>query len=527
MSLKLTDEQRAAIKESRQGGPMAINAVAGSGKTLTLAGIAYADPTPGVYLVFNEAMKRDAQGRFPEHMHPMTGHSLGFRGVITKSWGYQSKFRAAQNGRHIALGRITEVIDCMELSPLTQRQAAAFVLDTVKQYQYSADFEMGPHHVPIEKIPAKIRAYSDKATLEYFREVAYENALKVWERMADEDDEFPILHDTYLKLFQLRAPQIGAPRWLCDEFQDANPVIDALIRQQEGQKIYVGDRHQAIYGWRKAVNALNELTLRPEVRSHTLSQSFRFGGEIAGLANRILGALGETTRIKGVGQPLCRPDPTKPKVVIARNNLTLLDHVLSASEKGKRFCLIGNAGEVASMIRSAYALYCGDTAGVKHKEMKGYESWKDFKDTAKLLDDQVLGRLVSIMEMYKSHSLNLADQILAHKDTQEHEATVVLVTTHKAKGREWDQVELADDLALSPKLIAKMQNGIALSETETESVNILYVALTRARHSLVLPGNIRDNLMALKPTKNEVLASDVMSEAMEGEETQMSTPTCN
>lgn len=498
MRLKLTDEQKHAIIASRDGRPMTINAVAGSGKTMTLRGIASASQEPGVYLVFNSAMRKEAVSQFPNHVIPMTGHSLAFRGVIAQSHNYENKFRAASNGRQIHPSRIAKVIDSMAMLPLTQRQATGMVLDTIKSFQHSEDRQLSANHVPMSALPRKLQANTDSATRAYLFEAAADNARRVWDKMVDENDDFPILHDTYLKIFQMRSPEINCPRWLCDEHQDANPVTNAIIRQQEGQKIYVGDRNQAIYGWRNAVNALENLEREPGIQSFSLSKSFRFGPEIAGLAGRLLKAVDRGNKIYGAGQPLTRPDPSQPKTVIARNNLTLLDYALTAGDQGLSFALTSNAGEMANMVKSAYALYRGNLDNISHKEIKGYESWNDFKEVAKILDDQDIARLVRVVESYKSRSTHLADQLLAQKDARPDLADLVLTTAHKAKGCEWNQVELADDLALPDKLITKLQNKAALSDHERESINILYVALTRPRQSLILPEDIQDNLKAIR-----------------------------
>ncbi|WP_273208906.1 UvrD-helicase domain-containing protein [Marinobacter subterrani] len=528
--LKLTSEQRSIIGASRHNmGTLTINAFAGTGKTMTLTGIALADKAPGVYIVYNQQMKREAQRRFPEHIIPLTGHALAFRSVIANSYGYEQKFKAARDGKQIPLSRVSRFIDGDQvlLLPLTNQQMASLVLETVKQFQYSADPTLESAHVPIEQVPAKLRAHSDEATLAGLRESVTHCARKLWSAMANENDDTPILHDTYLKLLQLREPDVGAPRWLCDEFQDANPVLDALIRQQSGQKIYVGDPYQAIYGWRKAVNALEEINSQPGVQKFTLSHSFRFGGKVAGLANRILRSLGETTPLVGAGQPLVRATPQKPLTVIARNNLTLLDEVLTASEDNRPFCLLGNAGEMASMVRSAYALFCGANEHIKHSHLKGYGNWDELKETARLADDEVLNRLVTVIERFKGHALHLADHILANKDNREHEVNLVLTTAHRAKGREWAQVKLHDDLALPAQVIKKLQLGQALTDRQRESVNLLYVALTRTQTSLVLPEAIRDNLKKLRYTelKTPALALDAMNMDEDDQTQPQATPT--
>ena len=84
-----------------------------------------------------------------------------------------------------------------------------------------------------------------------------------------------------------------------DEAQDADPIMLNVLNNQSAQVIYVGDRHQQIYAFRGAVNAMQSLEI-PETR---LSQSFRFGQDIADLANTILfNVLDEEIPLRGFEQ---------------------------------------------------------------------------------------------------------------------------------------------------------------------------------------------------------------------------------
>merc|ERR1719483_1515298 len=67
-----------------------------------------------------------------------------------------------------------------------------------------------------------------------------------------------------------------------------NPCMLSVCLQQKCPKIVVGDQYQQIYSFRGAVNAL-DLVLKSDRTSvktnYFLTQSFRFGPEIAFLAN--------------------------------------------------------------------------------------------------------------------------------------------------------------------------------------------------------------------------------------------------
>src|SRR5215216_5677207 len=104
-------------------------------------------------------------------------------------------------------------------------------------------------------------------------------------------------HDCYLKLWQLSDPHLPADYVLLDEAQDANPVVAAIVdRQAHAQRILVGDRCQAIYGWRGAIDAMSRFHADHRL---CLSQSFRFGPAIASEANKWLQLLDAPLHLRG------------------------------------------------------------------------------------------------------------------------------------------------------------------------------------------------------------------------------------
>ena len=72
---------------------------------------------------------------------------------------------------------------------------------------------------------------------------------------------------------------------LVDEFQDANPLQLALLRQTGGEIFAIGDAAQAIYGFRGAARqAIEETSRALEMRRVTLGESFRCPQAICSLA---------------------------------------------------------------------------------------------------------------------------------------------------------------------------------------------------------------------------------------------------
>ena len=92
-----------------------------------------------------------------------------------------------------------------------------------------------------------------------------------------------MIHDGYLKLYQLSNPFLAYDCILLDEAQDINPVTAAIVfaqaRPQENRTqkpaaiILVGDGHQQIYSFRGAKDTLKRFSA---ARTHYLTRSFRF-----------------------------------------------------------------------------------------------------------------------------------------------------------------------------------------------------------------------------------------------------------
>ena len=66
-----------------------------------------------------------------------------------------------------------------------------------------------------------------------------------------------------------------------------------------------------------------------------------------------------------------------------------------------------------------------------------------------------------------------------------------LSTSHKSKGKEWGVVEISSDMI--PRIMEdESQKDFLKRITEDQSLNLLYVALTRAEHTLIIPPELDD-----------------------------------
>ena len=315
-TLPLTGEQTRAIEAIARGGDViAIEALAGTGKTTTLEQAARRLGQHGTYITFNKRNQVEAEGRFPSTFQCRTAHSLAFDAV-----GYHYR-RRLNDRRRPESASIAALLGCnkteLKLAGHTVDgvQLAVMAWHAVERFIKTADGQLTAKHVESpDHLSSLDRRELKKAVLPL--------AKKAWRDLKKYTGKLPFSHDAYLKLWQLTDPEIPGDVIFFDEAQDADPVMLAVVNRQSAQRVFVGDRFQAIYEWRGAVNAMESVTAQD---TSQLTESFRFGPAIAAEANRYLSLLGSRHSLKGRGSPQSRVGPvTRPDVVLSRTNATAI-----------------------------------------------------------------------------------------------------------------------------------------------------------------------------------------------------------
>ena len=481
MKLTKSKEQELIVEAATQmsaGEILKIDASAGCAKTSTLCMVAEVIEESSLCLVFNKSAQMDAEKRFPNHVECRTTHSLAYRVEGVK---ISHKLSRPQGHYKNVLGTGNEIakyfgLDKFEFNDGQKDLPPAFlgllIRNTCNKFEQSA----------YEKITAKchldnIKDYSgDRAAT--LKKLILDNAKKLWNLRIDPESDTLATHDTYLKMYQLSNPQLNYSVIYLDESQDSNEcVLDIISKQKEAKVIVVGDSRQAIYGWRGAVNALNKVKGKP----FKLSTTFRYGKDVAELAGKILDDGTEIISFAGlntkVGEDVV--DKTKPYTILYRTNEKLVLDAVDSIAKGLNVNLEIDVRDFCNLLNSAIALCKGDMCKVKHEELLCYNSFTEFKEEAE--SNSGFERIVTIIES------NRCWKVL--KALQEHhnnpKAHITFTTAHKSKGREWDQVELANDFPSN----LKGSEWIGLSEEEQ---NLLYVASTRAKKALNINKTVKE-----------------------------------
>nr|XP_006014182.1 PREDICTED: F-box DNA helicase 1-like [Latimeria chalumnae] len=115
----------------------------------------------------------------------------------------------------------------------------------------------------------------------------------------------------------------------------------------------------------------------------------------------------------------------------------------------------------------------------------GYSALKDYVQKA---EDKELEAKITIVEKYSYRIPELVHRIYRYATPLQAFANVVLGTVHKAKGLEFDTVQITDDFAKVPcgKHNIDRIPGFRVDLVPPDEWNLLYVAVTRAKKCLVM-----------------------------------------
>lgn len=469
--LQITSEQKKIIGCDLQPGEiLKIKAFAGTGKTTTLVEYARARPWMRfLYIAFNKSVQLEATRKFPPNVTARTSHALAFR-----EKGFQYKERLVPGFR------ANQVMEALNLKTY---EDARFTMDTLYNYLVSADPKVDRRHIPV-----KARIFYDNLMPDLV-----DHANRLGRLMCDGSDEtIGMLHDGYLKLYQLSNPVLNYDCILLDEAQDINPVTSAIVFSQAGIAphtpgqnrvpsaiILVGDGNQQIYSFRGARDTLNHLKA-----SHTqyLTQSFRFDNNVARVANMVLRKFkGEKRKI--IGTPVRRGQ--KPKwdpnryTIIARTNAGIFDKAVQLYPKHKIGFVGGVGGYRLTQLKDVFHLFNGASDRVKDPYIRSFDDFQKLRSYARAVEDLELMSLCAMVEKYASRIPSLVDRITDRAVAVE-EAGIILTTAHKSKGLEWANVLLMDDFH---PLVEKGEI-INPSGVEPDEFNLIYVAMTRAMVNL-------------------------------------------
>jgi superfamily I DNA/RNA helicase len=486
--MKLTDEQaeiKEGVAELKPGENLKVIAFAGAGKTTTLKACAEGRNDRGIYLAFNSSIAKEAKEKLGHtKCLAKTMHGLAF-GVMRD----YMEAPAQINARSFMSSQIMSRFHVPDVKGWGDYRIAAAVSSTMSKYAASADPSFSTRHAEAalmevlgdpDFIVSEEKAEFVRDTISKLSEPLKLMAYEYWGECMENQ---LYSHDMYLKMLDgipdLRENAFARYKYvMIDEAQDINPVQRSILTKTGLPLVAVGDPFQQIYSWRGAENALQQLP----GRELFLTQSFRFGENIAVVARKILDSIpdgGPEKRLEGAGPGESGSGPKG--AVICRTNIGMLDEAIKYLNKGYKVH-VDNVDGLLADARSAQALKEGRLGDVKSTELKQFDSWEEMEMTAEEGSDPGLSKLVSLV---RTNRISDVERLAKAQIPDANKVHLVVYTAHRSKGLEFDAVQLGEDWPDISVMESRFKGAELKSEKHVtqarEAYNTLYVAATRAK----------------------------------------------
>jgi len=236
-----------------------------------------------------------------------------------------------------------------------------------------------------------------------------------------------------------------------------------------------------------------------------IPKTWRFGPDIAKVANALLFHFkNEGTEIVGAGPAKPRARGASVKVILSRTNAGLFREAAEVEGRGIHW-VGGIEGYRVDSLMDAWHLQCGKKDQIYDPVMRMYQSWRQFEDEAESTQDPEARLLCKFINTYGKDTPGLVRAFREHALPAQDGARLVLSTAHKAKGLDFDQVTIGDDFECINKAQKFMRdNAGVLEEVQRQEINLLYVAITRARHELILNTETKGFLAKLSQFREQL-----------------------
>ena len=466
-SLNPTEEQAAIIHAATSTSDnLMLNALAGTGKSSTLKMIDRAIKTkPALYLVFNRrnADEATSSGEFADTTTIRTFNSLGHR-----IWA------AYCAGKVVLDARKTNTLFKEMVDGLTKTEAKIvwsyyqIVSDGVSKakaigYVPEGIYPAAKRLATADQLTAAMDEPPDEHAQEIIDSILTESIKRAYKGLIDYNDQI------YMPaLFGGTFPRF--PLVLVDEYQDQSPVNHQMLERLAGKSrlIGVGDPWQNIYGFRGAkAGGMEQAVERYQMASLDLSVSFRCSQAIVEAARwrvphfkwmKAGGHVNTANMFRGT-------DFADDSTIICRNNAPLLRLAFRLLSLGKSVNVMGS--DIGPRLVGIMKKF-GNESMRREAVFAAIETYREEKVLA---GSKSASDLADCMRVFADHGDTLGTAISYAEHLFKQTGTIRLLTGHKSKGLEFENVFFLD-----PWL---------LSDSEQDK-NLRYVIITRSQNSLVM-----------------------------------------
>lgn len=363
------------------------------------------------------------------------------------------------------------------VGPLQPRVVANLCRRTVFSYCMSASIDIEAKHLPA--IGSRLSSADLEVLLEYsrlmWRETVTPSAPSI---------RFPVRNAHRIKYLSL-CPHLDFPECfthlIVDEAHDLSAVHLQILDRSSRAVITLGDDYQHIAGMAAKRNGM--------VRQRNITQSIRAGKQMGGVLNPLIQLHPGNVKDEFEGRadyPTVispydgsTPIPDKPTTIIVANEWGLLNWFSNLVDAGATFEMPPSARQELTAFLGGLCNLYRDGRRANHRMLFHYESWDAlatsmggnhaFRSAMRLLD---AGLTIQQLD------------VLMNTHCPEGGAEIKLARVDDVKNQEFDRVLVSRDLMRPPK---------AGSDHSTARIcSMLYTVASRAKHELIVPGNLGD-----------------------------------
>lgn len=302
-------------------------------------------------------------------------------------------------------------------------------------------------------------------------------------------------HDVYLKMFQLSKPKLKYDIIILDEAQDITPcILSIIMNQTKATRIIIGDIHQQIYGFRDVCDPFKAIEHLTDY-NFTLTHTFRFGSILSNFTSIFLELLmNETVAIKSsctydtriyFQKHYC--DLPKNTLLLSRTNKNIYTIIFEEFiNKSSTIHVLGKTfkyDKESQIVKDFINILNNKHNLVIHKKLKFFQNMKDVRQHFIQAENKKWNNRIYLFDTYgyRLHELWLKLKNIIVENI--HDADLILSTVHQTKGMQFDHVYICNDFV---NFRFKMDGSVIPNFIDSESYNILYVAITRCRYSLFI-----------------------------------------
>ena len=491
MKFELTQEQKDIVNTVHDTDKIIkIQAFAGASKTTSLVEVVKEirktdKKSKILYLVFNKSMVEDSKNKFEElglNVECYTTHSFCLRRFnmlrddemeVMSSINYADYMKVKNTNSKYKFCKFKNIIDMFN--------SYCLCFDSLEDFCKNVKINPKNYDLTMNRLTS--------SEIDFFKDL-YQYFIK----------KGKYLHNMYVKEYVCNtADKVRGYKYiLLDEAQDTNLMALRMLKRFVYDKMWVvGDIHQQLYRFNKAVNAMDKF----EGTEYPLTTSFRFNNEVCDLANKILRL---KPSFKGTIKNFhnnTKVKNKKEKAILFRTNANMFMYavelikntentkvkfmdVKNGNQADNFECvfsdmiyffskLLENRGkdEYLDLYKSTFKIIRSKQIDdyVKIAEKEGYNNLYRFLYQNKQILSVDFARYFTFFLQNELEIVDILSKVRNSEDCENPDKTYTLLTVHRAKGLEFENVKIAPD---------------KWRIDSDDEINILYVAVTRAKHKL-------------------------------------------